>query len=473
MTADAHGRLFANDQYGPLYGISADGSTVTEFLDLRDYPELGLVAGGERGFQGFAFHPDFHEEGRAGFGRFYTIHSSSSESRSPDFSAGGDIGLHTVLLEWRTDSPKMIPFDPADEAAPFRELLRLNQPYSNHNAGNVAFHPLARPGDVDYGNLYVAIGDSGGGGDPLENGENPGNPYGAILRIQPLGSDSANGRYGIVASNALAADGLSTTLGEVYAFGLRNPQRFGWDVATGDLFIADIGQNSMEELNRAVNGGDFGWDFREGSFSFEGTRLPQHINPVAEYDRVNMVLSMPTGISNRAITMGEVARGSLVTGLDGHVLVSDFPTGLLFVLNVDEDPLDGGQDGWRELRTHVVEGDAVREVRMLTLINETRSARGLSTTTRADIRLSLNTNGRLFITNKRDGIIRRMVPDRAPVLAVGDASGATHLISEGRLEWSEDLQNWIEVSPQPILGESQPIELGGSESGFFRVRNDG
>ena len=153
--------------------------------------------------------------------------------------------------------------------------MRFKHPFGNHNGGLIAFNPTAPRGDPDYGNLYLAMGDGGASGDPQENGEDPSNPYGAILRIDPTGNDSANGKYGIVQANRFARDNNANTLAEIYCYGLRNPQRFGWDAVTGNCFIADIGQNAIEEIDLAANGAHFGWDIREGSFAFEGSDNPR------------------------------------------------------------------------------------------------------------------------------------------------------------------------------------------------------
>lgn len=411
LTPDPAGRLFVNDQRGPLYTIEENGSNVTEYLDLRDFSELGVTSTSEAGFQSFAFHPDFMNEGADGFGRLYTIHSSSNTSSEPDFDPGGGMAFHTLLLEWQTDTPAAPIFTPAIANQPYRELLRLKQPFGNHNAGLVAFNYVVSGEHADYGNLYVAIGDGGAGGDPQDNGQDPSNPFGAILRIDPTGDTSANGQYGIVTENMLAMDDNENTLGEIYAYGMRNPQRFGWDTITGQMFIADIGQSDVEEIDLGVNGGNFGWDDREGSFPFDSNNTEGLIDPVAEYDHTNLVNDLPTNIGNRAITVGEVARGSNVPGLDGQLLLGDFPTGLIFTLDVDSDPLDGGQDGLFELQPL---NDAMEPVRLLELINETRIARGLSSASRADLRFGINTPGEVYITNKQDGVVRRLVPINLP-----------------------------------------------------------
>ena len=421
MTADPLGRLLVNDQRGPLYIVSTDGEAVTEYLDLRDFPTLQInSSGGEWGFQSFTFHPDFNAQDTAGFGKFYTIHSSNNTTPTPDFDPGGGTSFHTLLLEWTTDVPASSTFVPANAAQPFREVLRFDQPFGNHNAGLIAFNTSVGSADPDRTNLYIAMGDGGSGGDPQENGQDAGNPYGAILRIDPTGTDSGNGQYGIVSDNAFAADGDGGTLAEIYSYGLRNPQRFGWDIATGAMYIADIGQNAVEEIDLGVNGGNFGWDQREGSFDFEGEKTADMIDPLAEYDHTNVVSDPPTSIVNRAITTGEVARGTGIPGLDGSLLLGDFPTGLIFYLNVDTDPLNGGQDGLAELITLADNGDPVR---LLDAINQTRADRGLDSVTRADLRFSLGIDGAVYILNKRDGIIRRLAAVPGDVNLDGEVNG--------------------------------------------------
>ncbi len=463
LTQDPSGRLFVNDQRGPLYLVDEETGAVTEFLDLRDFSDLAIVSTSEAGFQSFAFHPDFLNPVEQGYGRFYTIHSSGNTSATPDFDPGGNTSFHTLLLEWWTQLPDSETFIPAEAGNPYREVMRLKQPFGNHNAGLIAFNPTVRPEDTDYGNLYVAIGDGGSGGDPQENGEDPSNPFGALLRIDPLGSDSTNGQYGIVVENSLASDNDSGTLAEIYCYGLRNPQRFGWDIVTGNCFIADIGQNSVEEINLAANGAHFGWDIREGSFVFEGGSSSGLTDPVAEYDHDNTVSNPPTGIGNRAITVGEVVRGACIGLLEGKLLLADFPTGLIFMLDVDTDPLDGGQDGLSELTLH--DGDTVA-VRLLQLINDVRSNRGLSSASRADLRFSVNTPGRVFITNKQDGIVRRIVATERPAASASlKGNGDVEIHFKGLLQSSSNLTDWSTVIPQP----RSPIEITpGQEPGFLR-----
>ena len=408
MTTDPSGRLFVNDQNGGLFFIDRETRKPTEYLNLSNdavYPSLDLFSAGEPGFQSFAFHPDFATAGTGGFGKFYTIHSSRNTTPTPDFDPGGNTAFHSVLLEWNTSDPTAEIFVAADAANPFREVLRFDQPFSNHNAGQLAFNPSVNAGS-DRTNLYIGMGDGGSGNDPQNNGQNAGNPYGAILRIDPLGNNSSNGKYGIVAENVFASDASSATLAENFSIGLRNPQRFGWDKPNGDLYIADIGQNAFEEINLAQNGGNFGWDVREGS---QGGTVPGAIDPVAAYSHSAFITAPTTG--GRAITVGEVVSGSGIPGLDGQLLLGDFPNGVIYTLDVDNDPLDGGQDQLDELLLVDVASASMDPVRLLNLIDTTSS--------RADLRFSFNTGADVFILNKRDGIIRRLV-SAEPEILVGD-----------------------------------------------------
>src|SRR6185436_18184855 len=108
------------------------------------------------------------------------------------------------------------------------------------NGGRAAFNPLAQRGDADFGLLYFGVADGGSAGDPLNNAQNLASPFGKIFRIDPLGKNSTNGQYGIPASNPFAGDNDPKTLGEIYAYGIRNSQHFTWDRATGRMFISDI-----------------------------------------------------------------------------------------------------------------------------------------------------------------------------------------------------------------------------------------
>lgn len=408
MTTDPLGRLFANDQRGPLFSLSDDGSTVTNYLDLSTYPGMFLTnSSGEQGFQSFAFHPDFADDTADGFGKFYTIHSSTNRSPAPTFpfvsnTGTGSNNTHdTVLLEWMVNDPNAATYAAGGGIAP-REVLRLEQPRSNHNAGTIAFNPYLDSGNSDYGNLYVAIGDGGSGNDPWNISIDPNKPYGKILRINPLDPNGA-AAYTPAADNFFATDGDSSTLAEVYAYGLRNPQRLGWDSETGILYSADIGQNAFEEMNIIINGGNYGWDLEEGNASPIDPGLE---DPIALYNHGSDRPSIPGATGGRAITMGEVVRGSSVPGLNGLLLSGDFPSGAALYIDVSNGPpaQRSGVDPFAELIFVDVDGSQ-QAVDLLALIDQNISG----TPNRADLRWSYNADGRVFVTNKHDGIVREIV----------------------------------------------------------------
>ena len=261
------GRIFVNDMRGPIYTVSYDGRTVTEYVDIDD-PRWEVTVQSrsrETGFQSFAFHPQFSQPGTGGYGKFYTWTDSRNTDPAPDFTpSGGDDAHDTILLEWTARNPPGTSYD----GRPPRELLRIEQPFGNHNGGQIGFSPLLSPGDADFGLLYVSVADGGSGGDPLNLAQNLASIFGKILRIDPLGSNSANGEYGIPAGNPFAGDGDAATLGEIYAYGVRNAQRFAWDPMNGNMFLADIGQNIVEKLTLVTAGANLGWNVWEGSFRF-------------------------------------------------------------------------------------------------------------------------------------------------------------------------------------------------------------
>lgn len=408
LLVDAPGteRMFVNDMWGPLFVVDYDG-TVTEYLDV-DADGWGVpvdASGRERGFQSFAVHPDFGREGAPGFGKLYTWSDTEDVSPVVDFHPGGGDGPHhTVLLEWTAVDPTA----PAYDGGPPRELLRIEQPFGNHNAGHLAFNPLASPGDADFGMLYVGVADGGSGGDPLALAQDPASPFGKILRIDPLGSDGSTGDYGIPADNPFAgSDG--GTLSEIYASGLRNPQRFGWDPANGNLFVADIGQNAVEELSPVPAGADLGWNRWEGSYRFvsrsgvdpRDPRSEEGVTfPVAEFDQAD-----PLFDSRVAITGVVVPRTGRIPELRGRLLFGDMVSGEIFHVSADDLP-DGGQD---EIR-RVLLREGGEPATLLEVMRARAERMDLEAPSRTDLRFGEGPEGRLFLLNKHDGVIRELLP---------------------------------------------------------------
>ena len=402
------GRLFVSDMRGLLYSISYDGQTVTRYLDLTA-PAWNLsveATGRERGFQSFAFHPEFDRPGAPGFGRFYTYFDTNNTAPTPDFVPGGDDSAQdTVLVEWTAETPGAATYD----GGPPRVLMRIEQPFRNHNGGQIGFNPLVSPGDADFGLLYVGAADGGSGGDPLDLAQNTGSVFGKILRIDPLGSDSANGQYGIPPDNPFAGDGDPTTLGEVYALGVRNPQRFSWDPRNGNMFVADIGQGVVEEISLVERGANLGWNDWEGSFRFIGRQEVSLTDPrgeagltfpVAEYAHANPLLQ-----SRSAVTGVVVYRHTAIPQLSNLVLFGDMPSGEIFYIQADQLP-EGGQ---RSIRRILLDGGGGPKT-LLELVQAKNVEQGKPPAPRADVRFGTGPDSQILVLNKHDGTILVLGP---------------------------------------------------------------
>ena len=401
-------RLFVSDQRGPIYVVSEDGESVTEYIDV-DAGEWGVdVDAGwrEKGVQNFAFHPQFGEEGTPGYGKFYVWTDTPNKRPEPDFAPGAGEDSHDmVLVEFTAENPEA---DTYDGGQP-RVLARFEQPYGNHNGGELTFNPLAEPGDADYGMLYVGVGDGGAGGDPHDLAQDLSSGFGKILRIDPLGSDGPNGEYGIPDDNPFAGDDDPETLGEIWAWGLRNPQHLAWDPATGQAYVADIGQNTVEEVSPISSGADLGWNDWEGSFEFVDGGVnpdnrrsdPEVTYPVAEYDHSDPIL-----VSRQAVTGLEVYRDGPVSALNGLLLFGDLPSGEIFYVSADDLP-EGGQDPVRRVLLDDGSGEAKT---LLQLVQERNEAQGRDPADRVDLRMAQGPDGRIFLLDKHDGTLRAIVP---------------------------------------------------------------
>ncbi len=288
---DGSGRLFVLEQAGRIRVIRDGRLVPAPYLDISDR----VRAGGEQGLLGLAFAPTFATDGRLFVN--YT-------------DGNGD----TVVSEFLAPDPAADRADPASE----RVLLLIDQPFANHNGGALAIGPD--------GLLWIATGDGGSGGDPQGNGQRLDTLLGKLLRIDPRPAGGAP--YGIPADNPFA--GSADARGETWAYGLRNPWRFSFDRATGDLWIGDVGQGSLEEVNRwpagSPAGPNFGWNTMEASACFEpaeGCVTDGLVLPVAEYGH-------DRGCS---ITGGYVYRGTAVPGLAGTYLYADYCSGTIWGLD--------------------------------------------------------------------------------------------------------------------------------------------
>ena len=242
------GRLFINDLRGSLFEIKESKAHV--FLSLTDLEEHFISEPGlGTGFGSFAFHPDFQKNGL-----LYTTHSEPKETQAADFTFSDSIPrtLQWVVKEWKLDNPRSRTFSGTS-----RELMRIDFVTGIHGMQEIAFNPTVKKGDLDYGMLYICLGDGGS----VQNGykevayHNGSKVWSSILRIDPRGNTSTNGNYGIPKDNPFTA--IDTKAKEVWAFGFRNPNKISWD-ASGNMFCSDIGHAQIEELNRITAGKFYG-----------------------------------------------------------------------------------------------------------------------------------------------------------------------------------------------------------------------
>jgi glucose/arabinose dehydrogenase len=276
----------------------ANDDNVDEVFEFADLTAAVDSTAGESGLLGMAFHPDFQANGEVFL----------SYTRT---GPGGGIPFESVVSRFIAD-PETLVFDPDTEEI----LLTVGQPFGNHNGGNIAFGP------DDF--LYIGFGDGGGSGDPGGNGQDTTNVLGTILRIDVDGADP----YAIPADNPFAGNtdcrtGAGTAdCPEIFAWGFRNPWRFSFDRDTGELWVADVGQNTWEEVNRVQISENYGWNHREGAHCFDPPEdcSTDNVDPITEY-------SHDVGSS---ITGGYVYRGNDFPDLVGFYLFGDFVSGRIW-----------------------------------------------------------------------------------------------------------------------------------------------
>lgn len=286
LQADGSGRLFVIEKVGRIRTIQNGQLLLTPFLDITDRVNN---SGNEMGLLGLAFHPAYSQNGFL----YVNYTGRGGNTFISRFNASGDNA------------------DPNSE----KILLTVDQPFPNHNGGVLAFGPD--------GYLYAGLGDGGLGGDPFGNAQSLSTLLGKILRIDINNGDP----YAVPADNPFG--------NEIWAYGLRNPWRMSFDSMTGDLYIADVGQGTWEEIDYlpagSPGGTNFGWDFREGAHDYEGTAPSGLVDPVAEYSHAE---------GGCSVTGGYVYRGAM-TEWNGIYLYGDYCTGFIW-------GLIRSNDGWQK-----------------------------------------------------------------------------------------------------------------------------
>jgi glucose/arabinose dehydrogenase/mono/diheme cytochrome c family protein len=373
------------DMRGKLYVLKNKQPKL--YLDLAAL-EPGFLGepGLGTGFGSFAFHPEFRSNGL-----LYTTHTEPSRSQKADFSINDSIktALQWVLTEWKATSPGAAKF-----AGSHRELLRIDMVAGMHGVQEITFNPGAKPGGEDYGQLYIGVGDGG----CVENGfpflaHQTNKVWGSVLRIDPLGSNSTNGKYGISGQNPFVND--HGKLQEIYAYGFRNPNRITWS-KNGQMLVSNIGQTNIESLNIVGKGHDFGWPLREGPF-------------VLDYDGdMKRIYSLPANDSSfhftypallydhdegNAISGGYEYTGTNAPVLNGKYVFGDIVSGRLFFADMKD--LKPGHPAL---------------IRGLALFYRGKPAtlRSLCGDQRVDLRFAKDNRGEMYILTKSDGMIYRI-----------------------------------------------------------------
>ena len=293
---DGSNRLFVVEQTGKIRIVKGGDLQSAAFIDLS----RSVSRGGEQGLLGLAFHPSYKSNGK-----LYLSYT--------------DLSGTSIIREYRVlaSNPDRV------DGTSGRTLLRVKQPYENHNGGHIAFGPD--------GYLYIGMGDGGSGGDPGNRAQSKNTLLGKLLRID-VNKRTGSLPYGIPSTNPYVG---RSGLDQIWAFGLRNPWRFSFDRATGDLWIGDVGQGSWEEVNRALassgrNAGravNYGWRVMEGDHCYNpssGCVRTGRTLPVTEYSH---------GGGRCSITGGYVYRGKTYPDLVGAYLFADYCSGEIWFID--------------------------------------------------------------------------------------------------------------------------------------------
>lgn len=353
-------RLFVVEQPGVIRIVQPDGTVLeSPFLDIQDRVNDGA---NERGLLGLAFEPDDPS--------IFYVNYTLEVADSTDERNG-----NTIIARYRVSSTDPNVADPTDEEV----ILEIDQPYRNHNAGDLAFGPDKL--------LYIPLGDGGSSGDPDENGQDLSKLLGKMLRIDVIGQVT----YTIPVDNPYVNDNDPNTRDEIWASGLRNPWRFSFDRQTNDIYMGDVGQGAWEEVNfqpsTSTGGENYGWDCYEGNHDYElndpnDDCSATYTIPIFEYARSENQSNPSAPCSS--ITGGYVYRGSAYPNLQGYYIVADYCSGKFWsvIRNAQEEwistahgklmdaPSSFGEDVQGELYVTSLDGIIYRVVDPLAALTE-------------------------------------------------------------------------------------------------------
>jgi mono/diheme cytochrome c family protein len=381
------GDLFILDLRGKLYRLQNGEQKV--YMDMASLkPKFINQPGLATGFGSFAFHPEFSKNGL-----LYTTHTEPPASAQADFSYPDSIPvlLQWVLTEWKTD-PATFPF-----SGKGREIFRIDMPTGIHGVQEISFNRFAKPGDDDYGLLYIGIGDGGSAeiGHALVS-EIPDKIWGSIIRIDPAGNNSKNGKFGIPPHNPFYKAGNEKMVPEIYAWGFRNPHRISWS-KSGQLLAVNIGEHSIEALNIIEPGHFYGWPIREGTFVERFFNNVGKIYPLPGNDSVYHVTYPVAQFDHNegtAISGGFEYRGSAIPQLVGKYVFGDIASGKLFFVNMKDLKL-GKQAAIKKWK--------------ISLNGVPTTLAQLCGNSRVEIRFGMDSKGELYILTKADGKVYKLV----------------------------------------------------------------
>lgn len=396
---DGSGRIFVSTQSGQVFGFDPQGRPLGVFLDIATArPDFTRTKGSFNGLMYIAFHPDYAKHDTPGFGKLYTGHQVRVEATEPDFNSKdfgglGDSDVRFVIAEWQVDP------DNPDRIAPasYRQVMLIHfHTYSEnpHGLGELTFNPYAKPGNADYGKLYIAVGDAHNGNynkpTHLARTQQPDNPYAKILRIDPLRAGDMT--YTVPEDNPFGT--------EVYALGLRDAQSFSFakDLDGNPVIVAfDIGANLVEEISVIRPGGNYGWDRYEGTLTFNGNRElnGEAALPIAQYGRVYPTSpgADPVG-GSAAIIGGLVVSDPDAPSFQGQILFGDLPRGALMHVNYHH-ALQAEQKGQQ----------STPYVMTVQLGKKTGSFADVLGAKRGDTRFGYDEMGHVYIVSKQTGTI--------------------------------------------------------------------
>jgi glucose/arabinose dehydrogenase len=385
------GELFVMDLRGKLYHMNGNKPEV--YLDMnKEKSKFIHKPGLATGFGSFAFHPEFAKNGL-----LYTTHTESPKSAKADFEYNDSIRvtLQWVVSEWKTTRPGAFPFSGVS-----RELFRVNMVSPIHGVQEIVFNPLVKPGDEDYGLLYIGIGDGGS----AEEGfpflcHSTERIWGSVVRIDPIGNNSVNGNYGIPDTNPFAKSDNTKMVKEIFSYGFRNPHRITWSKA-GEIFVSNVGHHNIESLYIIHSGSDSGWPIREGTFVIDPSKNMHNIYPLpADDSKLNITypVAQYDHDEGNAIAGGFEYRGKALPQLIGKFVFGDIVKGRLFYVDMNDIKL-GSQAPIKEWQ--------------VAMNGQIKTLSELCGAEKVDERFGRDSKGELYITTKPDGKIYRLVSSK-------------------------------------------------------------